>query len=118
MQHYCPDNVGGLTLVCGIKKLELDPLGNVIIVPDDERTRAWESRHGGATFTRATLEQRRGWAWQRFSLQWRPTERGEVLLSVRAAEAGGVGQAGAQPHAAMPERRGVRSSGDATASER
>ena len=28
---------------------------------------------GGASFTRATLEQRSGWAWQRFSLPWRPS---------------------------------------------
>jgi sulfane dehydrogenase subunit SoxC len=47
---------------------------------------------GGASFTRATLEQRRGWAWQRFSLTWRPTERGEVLVSARALEAGGASQ--------------------------
>jgi DMSO/TMAO reductase YedYZ molybdopterin-dependent catalytic subunit len=47
---------------------------------------------GGATFTRAALEERRGWAWQRFSLPWRPTKRGEALVSVRALEAGGAGQ--------------------------
>lgn len=50
------------------------------------------STDGGASFTRATLEPRRGWAWQRFSLPWRPTIRGEVLLSVRALEAGGAAQ--------------------------
>ena len=44
------------------------------------------------SFTRATLEPRRGWAWQRFSLPWRPTERGEALLSARALEAGGATQ--------------------------
>ena len=47
---------------------------------------------GGASFTRATLEPRRGWAWQRFSLPWRPAARGEAQLSVRAVEADGVGQ--------------------------
>ena len=47
---------------------------------------------GGASITRATLEARRGWAWQRFSLSWRPTARGEALLGARAIEAGGVGQ--------------------------
>ena len=50
------------------------------------------SADGGATFTRAALEPRRGWAWQRFSLPWRPSDRGEALLSVRALEAGGAGQ--------------------------
>jgi sulfane dehydrogenase subunit SoxC len=47
---------------------------------------------GGSSFTRAALEQRRGRAWQRFSLPWRPTDRGDVVLSVRALEANGVGQ--------------------------
>lgn len=47
---------------------------------------------GGATFTRAALEPRRGWRWQRFSLRWRPSDRGEALLSVRALEADGTGQ--------------------------
>ncbi|HEX6014620.1 MAG TPA: molybdopterin-dependent oxidoreductase [Geminicoccaceae bacterium] len=47
---------------------------------------------GGASFTRAALEPRRGWAWQRFSLRWRPSGRGKALLSVRAVEAGGGGQ--------------------------
>jgi sulfane dehydrogenase subunit SoxC len=47
---------------------------------------------GGASFTRAALEPRRGWAWQSFSLPWRPTDRGEALLSVRAIEADGTGQ--------------------------
>jgi DMSO/TMAO reductase YedYZ molybdopterin-dependent catalytic subunit len=50
------------------------------------------STDGGATFTRAALEPRRGWAWQRFSLPWRPTASGEALLSVRALESGGAGQ--------------------------
>jgi len=50
------------------------------------------SLDGGANFTPATLEQRRGWAWQRFSLLWRPTCRGEAFLSARAFEAGGAGQ--------------------------
>ena len=32
---------------------------------------------GGTSFTRANLDPRRGWGWQRFSLPWRPAERGE-----------------------------------------
>jgi hypothetical protein len=47
---------------------------------------------GGASFARAALEQRRGWAWQRFSLPWRPTAVGETLVRVRAVEAGGATQ--------------------------
>jgi len=47
---------------------------------------------GGASFTRAVLEPRRDWAWQRFSLQWKPRDRGEVLLSARAVDARGAGQ--------------------------
>jgi DMSO/TMAO reductase YedYZ molybdopterin-dependent catalytic subunit len=50
------------------------------------------SADGGASFTRAALEQRRGWAWQRFCLPWRPSERGETLISARAIEAGGAAQ--------------------------
>jgi DMSO/TMAO reductase YedYZ molybdopterin-dependent catalytic subunit len=46
----------------------------------------------GASEAWAALEQRRGWAWQRFSLPWRPSRRGEAQLSVRALEAGGAGQ--------------------------
>jgi hypothetical protein len=47
---------------------------------------------GGTNFVRAALDPRRGWAWQRFSLPWRPIDRGETLLSVRALEADGIGQ--------------------------
>jgi len=47
---------------------------------------------GGASYLRATLDARRGWAWQRFSLPWRPMARGETQLCVRALEGGGVGQ--------------------------
>jgi hypothetical protein len=47
---------------------------------------------GGASFTRATLEPKRGWAWQRFALQWRPVARGETVLCARALEAGGATQ--------------------------
>jgi len=46
----------------------------------------------GASFRQATLEERRGWAWQRFSLPWRPSELGEAVITVRATEASGVGQ--------------------------
>lgn len=49
---------------------------------------------GGANFTRAALEERRGWAWQRFSLPWRPAGRGDVRLCVRAIEANGTAQPG------------------------
>jgi DMSO/TMAO reductase YedYZ molybdopterin-dependent catalytic subunit len=49
---------------------------------------------GGATFARATLEERRGWAWRRFSLAWRPMELGKALIIARAIEAGGAGQPG------------------------
>ena len=47
---------------------------------------------GGATFAPAHLEERRGFAWQRFTLPWRPGKRGEALLCVRAFEAAGTGQ--------------------------
>jgi sulfane dehydrogenase subunit SoxC len=54
--------------------------------------RAEVSVDGGLNFKQAALDERRGWVWQRFTLPWRPTERGEVLLCVRAVEAGGSGQ--------------------------
>ena len=63
--------------------------------------RAWSFRgiaaveisvDGGARLHPGGPRERRGWAWQRFSLPWRPTERGEVVLSVRALDAGGAGQ--------------------------
>lgn len=47
---------------------------------------------GGATFRSATLEPRRGWRWQRFSLTWRPESRGEAMLSARAFDATGISQ--------------------------
>ena len=47
---------------------------------------------GGTSFTRAALESQRGWAWRRFSLPWQPADRGEMLLSARAIEAGGASQ--------------------------
>ncbi|MGE0121101.1 MAG: molybdopterin-dependent oxidoreductase [Dongiaceae bacterium] len=50
------------------------------------------STDGGAGFRRAVLAPRRGWAWQRFALPWRPDKRGETVLSVRAIEAAGAGQ--------------------------
>jgi sulfane dehydrogenase subunit SoxC len=49
---------------------------------------------GGANYARASLDERRGWAWRRFSLPWRPAERGEALLHVRALETSGAGQPG------------------------
>jgi DMSO/TMAO reductase YedYZ molybdopterin-dependent catalytic subunit len=50
------------------------------------------SADGGASFVRADLEPQRGWAWQRFALSWRPRDRGEAVLCVRAIEAGGAAQ--------------------------
>lgn len=47
---------------------------------------------GGATYARAALEPRRGWAWRRFTLDWRPTEVGETTLRARARDVGGVAQ--------------------------
>jgi DMSO/TMAO reductase YedYZ molybdopterin-dependent catalytic subunit len=47
---------------------------------------------GGASYARAPLEPRHGWSWQRFSAPWRPTARGEALISARAIEAGGAAQ--------------------------
>jgi DMSO/TMAO reductase YedYZ molybdopterin-dependent catalytic subunit len=47
---------------------------------------------GGTSFRRTALEKPRGFAWRRFSLPWRPTDRGEALLCARAFEANGVGQ--------------------------
>jgi sulfane dehydrogenase subunit SoxC len=47
---------------------------------------------GGTNFAPAHLEPRRGFAWQRFSLPWRPSEPGETQLCVRAFEASGAGQ--------------------------
>jgi DMSO/TMAO reductase YedYZ molybdopterin-dependent catalytic subunit len=57
---------------------------------------AWSSRgvasaeisvDNGLRFTPAALEPRRGWGWQRFSLPWLPTVRGEAHLRVRAHDA-------------------------------
>lgn len=47
---------------------------------------------GGKSFARASLDERRGWAWQRFSLTWRPQAAGDVTLCARAVEAGGTMQ--------------------------
>ncbi|MBX3502185.1 MAG: molybdopterin-dependent oxidoreductase [Alphaproteobacteria bacterium] len=47
---------------------------------------------GGATCARAALEPRRGWAWRRFSLIWRPDERGEAILRARARDVDGTAQ--------------------------
>lgn len=47
---------------------------------------------GGRTFQRAVLEDKRGWAWQRFSLPWRPAAPGEAVLLARALEATGAAQ--------------------------
>lgn len=62
---------------------------------------AWSARRvdavevsidGGASFVRASLEARRGWAWQRFMLAWQPRERGEVEICARAIDADGASQ--------------------------
>ncbi|WP_331376950.1 molybdopterin-dependent oxidoreductase [Sinorhizobium chiapasense] len=50
------------------------------------------STDGGINYRHATLEPRRGWAWQPFSLQWRPSHRGVAQLCARAIEAGGAAQ--------------------------
>jgi sulfane dehydrogenase subunit SoxC len=50
------------------------------------------SADDGESFRRATLQERRGWAWQRFSLSWQPASRGETQLLARAVEAGGSAQ--------------------------
>ncbi|MDQ8730192.1 molybdopterin-dependent oxidoreductase [Bradyrhizobium sp. LHD-71] len=50
------------------------------------------STDDGASTQRASLEERRGWAWQRFSLTWRPSSPGETRLSARAIESGGTAQ--------------------------
>ena len=50
------------------------------------------SLDGGASFVTARLEEKRGFAWQRFALPWRPAERGEALLCARAFETAGAGQ--------------------------
>jgi sulfane dehydrogenase subunit SoxC len=46
----------------------------------------------GASFAPAALEPRRGWAWQRFSLSWRPSERGDAEIWARASDADGISQ--------------------------
>lgn len=46
----------------------------------------------GASFVRAALEPRRGWAWQRFSLPWRPGMGGEHVIVARAFEHNGASQ--------------------------
>jgi DMSO/TMAO reductase YedYZ molybdopterin-dependent catalytic subunit len=57
-----------------------------------ELTAVEVSVDGGAGYRQATLGERRGWVWRRFSLPWRPAERGEALLLVRAVDAEGGGQ--------------------------
>lgn len=52
----------------------------------------WVSVDDSARHMRATLDERRGWAWQRFSVRWRPSQTGEAALRVRAVEPGGVTQ--------------------------
>jgi hypothetical protein len=50
------------------------------------------STDGGATYARAELEPRRGWAWRRFSFDWRPAQAGETMLRARARDSNGVAQ--------------------------
>ena len=47
---------------------------------------------GGTRFERAALQPKRGWAWQRFSLDWRPAEAGERTIVARAIDGNGVSQ--------------------------
>jgi len=46
----------------------------------------------GASWRRAVLAPRKGWAWQRFALSWRPPRAGPCRLSARAWIAAGRGQ--------------------------
>jgi sulfane dehydrogenase subunit SoxC len=50
------------------------------------------STDGGTHHAQASIEPRRGWAWQRFSLPWQPVEVGEAVLQARAIEANGTAQ--------------------------
>jgi sulfane dehydrogenase subunit SoxC len=47
---------------------------------------------GGTNWRPAEVESRRGFAWQRFSLAWRPERRGPVTVMARATDANGVTQ--------------------------
>ena len=47
---------------------------------------------GGTSYRQAVVAPKRGWAWQRFSLPWRPADRGAVRLSVRAFDVDGHAQ--------------------------
>lgn len=47
---------------------------------------------GGGRFVRAVLEPRRGWAWRRFSLSWRPETAGQFEITARALDANGAAQ--------------------------
>jgi sulfane dehydrogenase subunit SoxC len=50
------------------------------------------STDGGENFARAALEERRRWAWRRFTLSWKPARAGETTIVARAIEAGGTAQ--------------------------
>jgi DMSO/TMAO reductase YedYZ molybdopterin-dependent catalytic subunit len=63
--------------------------------------RVMVSADGGTSFARAALAPRRGWAWQRFSLAWRPGHRGTAELQVLAIEEGGRSQPAADARNAM-----------------
>lgn len=47
---------------------------------------------GGARFTRANLQPRRGWAWRRFSLSWQPDAAGQFAITARASDVNGAAQ--------------------------
>jgi DMSO/TMAO reductase YedYZ molybdopterin-dependent catalytic subunit len=50
------------------------------------------STDGGATWRAAELEPRRQFAWQRFSLRWRPEQPGSITIMARARDEAGAVQ--------------------------
>src|SRR5581483_7391749 len=50
------------------------------------------STDGGACWRVAALEPRRQFAWQRFSLSWRPEQPGPAVVTARAADVAGTVQ--------------------------
>jgi sulfane dehydrogenase subunit SoxC len=47
---------------------------------------------GGRTWRAATVDSRREWSWQRFSLWWHPADAGRVTIACRATDYAGAGQ--------------------------
>ena len=46
----------------------------------------------GVSWPAAQIEPRREWSWQRFTFEWRPTDRGSFVIATRATDAHGVVQ--------------------------